>query len=255
MDEYGGYANKRFSAFPLSARSEQTTMKQIVFFLWWLALALLATPDRSIAQTATQPIIELTLSQTKTIPTQPVELSITVLVPTWLSRPVAFPTFEAPNLMVRVFGKATTPTSRTVEGQTWTGVTRSYYLYPMVAGTVRIAPQDLRVLWANPGKTEPIEGVVKTKPLGIIARLPPGAENLDPFIPAQDLKLIQTLSDEPGVLKPGDSFTRDVTAQISGTSPMFLPGLLPTHDIQGVASYPTEREVLEEGEGQPTLRL
>jgi hypothetical protein len=47
---------------------------------------------------------------------------------------------------------------------------------------------------------------------------------------------------------PGDSVTRTVVAKISGTSPMFLPGLLVVKVVEGVAAYPVEPKLIETAE-------
>ncbi|AXI44734.1 hypothetical protein C1J03_01020 [Sulfitobacter sp. SK012] len=221
-------------------------MRQIFSIILTLSLALSILAARATAQETAEPLVEVALEQTETIPSQPVKLRVTVLVPTWLSTPVNFPTFEAPNLMVRVFENATTPISKSIEGETWSGVSRLYHLYPMVPGPVQIAAQDLRILWANPGAAAPNDSTFKTDPLEFSAQFPEGSEHIDPFIAATSLTLTQELSQEPGVLKPGDSFTRTITGTITGASPMFLPKLLPIHDIPGMATYPAEPIVSEE---------
>ncbi|MFK7878978.1 hypothetical protein [Roseobacter sp.] len=224
-------------------------MRQSCFLLFALILVLCVVGEKSTAQQAGQPLVELELDQAETIPSQPIALRITVLVPTWLSKPVEFPSFEAPNLMVRLFENATNPTSRPISGETWSGVTRVYHLYPMVPGPFQIGAQDLRILWAEPGVTEPKESIVQTDPIEILAKLPEGSEDIDPFFAATDVLLTQELSQDTNVLKPGDSFTRNVTATITGASPMFLPKLLQDADIEGIASYPSEPQVNEEIKG------
>jgi hypothetical protein len=51
---------------------------------------------------------------------------------------------------------------------------------------------------------------------------------------------------------PGDSVTRTVTATIRGTSPMFLPDILPAMTVEGVAAYADE-PVLEEADERGVL--
>ncbi|MEM6634707.1 MAG: hypothetical protein AAF667_02335 [Pseudomonadota bacterium] len=201
-----------------------------------------------LAQTDSEPLVEVELNETEVIPGQSVVLRVTVLVPTWMPKPVVFPSLETPDLMVKLMERATSPTSRTVDGETWSGVSRAYRLSPMVPGTIAVPAQELVVYWAEPVETDPKTSRIKMDPFAIVGILPEGAEDLHPFVAATSLTLSQELSSEETTLKPGDSLTRTVTAQISGTSPLFLPTLLPPHQIQGVASYPVEPVVTEKAD-------
>lgn len=210
-------------------------------FLCWIALA---APAASQQQAI--PIVETTLEENEAIPGQPLLFRITVLVPTWLSKPIEFPPFEAPDLLAKRFEKSTTPTSRTIAGETWSGVTRVYRLSPMVAGTISVPQQEFAVLWAEPGKTEPIQTTVSTDAFEIIGTIPAEAADLSPFIAARALRLSQELSSESRVLSPGDSITRKVIVEVDGTSPFVLPTVLPqSTEIDGIASYPAEPLVEE----------
>lgn len=199
----------------------------------------------ALAQESGEPIVEVELSESEVIPGQPTVLRMTVLVPTWLPKPVVFPTFEVPDLMVKLPERATSPVSRTIEGETWSGVSRAYRLSPMVPGSIAIPAQELTITWAEPGKPDPMVMKTSIDSMTVTGVVPDGAEELDPFIAATSLTLTEELSTEERVLKPGDSLTRQVILEIGGTSPLFVPSLLPRHEIQGVASYPAEPDVTE----------
>ncbi|MCA0873046.1 hypothetical protein LCL97_19625 [Seohaeicola saemankumensis] len=200
------------------------------------------------AQQTEAPLIEVQFDETEAIPGQPLSLRLTVLVPTWMTSPVVFPGFEVPNLMVRLPERATTPVSRRVGGDTWSGVSRHYRLIPMIPGGFRIAPQQVVVTWSDPDSAVPRQDVVMTPEIAFSGTVPPGAEGLDPFIAATALSLTQDLSGAQAPLKPGDSVTRVITAQVAGVSPMFLPPLIPDTDVQGVAQYPAEPVLVETGQ-------
>lgn len=210
-----------------------------------LALLLWTTAPTAGAQTAAEPFVEVDMPETEVIPGQPLVLRMTVLVPTWLPKPVAFPNLEAPDLMVKLLERSTSPTSRTIDGETWSGVTRAYRLSPMVPGTIAIPSQELVISWAEPGKTDPLVTTIAIDPFTITGIVPEGASDLDPFIAANALTLTQDLSTDARTLEPGDSLTRTLTVDVSGTSPLFVPTLLPPHQIEGVASYPVEPTVTE----------
>ena len=215
-------------------------MRYLGFFL--LVLAMLAPAS---AQQANGPILETTFEESEAIPGQPLTLRLTVLVPTWMPKPAVFPSLEAPNLLVRLPEKSTGPTSKTIDGETWSGVSRRYQISPMVPGTFSIPPQDIIVTYADPADSSPVEMVVTTEPITFTGVVPEGAEDLDPFIAAKSLTLEQEVSGPTDQLKPGDSVTRIVTAKIDGTSPMFLPPLIETIQVGGIAAYPSEPSLTE----------
>lgn len=213
--------------------------------IFGVVFGLMASFSLAIAQESAEPLVEVELSETDVIPGQPVVLRISVLVPTWLPKPVAFPTFEVPDLMVKLPERATSPVSKTIDGETWSGVSRGYRISPMVPGLIMIPEQELTIFWAEPGKTDPLVTKTRVPAMSLTGVVPDGAEDLDPFIAATGLELTETVSSDNRTLKPGDSLTREITLKVDGTSPLFLPPLLPPHEITGIASYPSEPDVTE----------
>lgn len=201
-------------------------------------LLLLAAPA-----TAQEPLVRMELGETEVIPGQPVSLRLTVLVPTFLPAPPVWPSFEAPNLLVRI--GASGPTSEAIEGATWAGITRRYLITPMLPGPVALPSQQIVVTWADPDTSEPRRTVLAIDPLSVTGVVPEGAEGLDPFIAANALELAQTVEGETLGMVPGDGVIRTVTATIVGTSPMFLSALLPAHTIPGMRAYPDAPVVAE----------
>lgn len=199
-----------------------------------------------------RPILETEFETSQAIPGQSVILRLTVLVPTWMSRPVEFPTFEVPNVRARLPERATYPTSRNINGETWSGVVRTYHLTPLVPGNFMIPRKTLVVTYANPGGTEPLKANLQTEPITVSGVVPAGAESLRPFIAASKLVLEQDVSEQTTGLSPGDSVRRTVVAHIEGASPFSLPGLIPAHHIPGIAAYP-DQPVVEENEDGETL--
>ncbi|PRY26800.1 oxygen tolerance protein BatD [Aliiruegeria haliotis] len=176
---------------------------------------------------------------------QPVVLRVTVLVPTWMPQPPVFPSMEAPNVIVRLPERGSGPVSENVEGETWSGVSRAYRLYPMVPGVVSLPTQVIGLTYADPETTQPIEVDAPVDAVSFTASVPDGAEGLDPMILASGLTLEQTLEGGEGVLAPGDAVTRTIVARIEGTSPLFLPPMIPVLQADPVQAYPKEPAVSE----------
>lgn len=213
----------------------------------FLVLAVLSLIVTGPARAQDMPRVTVELETAETIPGQPLDLRITVLVPTWLPKPVVFPTFEAPNLMVRLPERATNPISERIDRDTWSGVSRRYRITPLVPGRFVIPPQELIVTWADPDSSAPREEVVPIEAITITGILPDGAEGLNPFLAARAVTLTQEVTGATAPLGPGDSVIREVTAEIEGGPAMLLPGLLAVEPVTGLTVYPSE-PVLSETE-------
>ncbi|AVO39077.1 BatD family protein [Pukyongiella litopenaei] len=209
-----------------------------------LVLALVL-PGPVRGQGADTPQLRVRFPETETIPGQSLSLRLTVLVPTFMPDPPVWPSMELPNLLVRLPGRSTNPTSERIGGETWSGVTRHYRLSPMVPGNFTIPAQDVVVTWNNPATGETEKVTLVTDPVAFRGVVPEGAGGLDPFIAASDLHLTQQIDGTPEAMTPGQSFTRTVRIEVQGVSPMFLPPLMPSGDIPGIAAYPDEPVVEE----------
>ena len=222
------------------------TLLRLLFVLLFLACVPASAQDTQI------PEIRTSLENDTAVPGQPLIYRVTVLVPTWLPSPPVFPSYEVPNVVVRLPSRASGPTSETIDGETWSGVTRSYRLYPMAAGTFQIPAGTIKVTFADPDDQQPVVVDVQTDGFEITGKLPEGAEDLDPFLAARSLTLERTVEGAADDLKVGDALTVTTVAKVSGVAPMFVPPLAEASPGDGLASYPKE-PVLDEKEDRGLL--
>ena len=211
-----------------------------LIFLCWIAGTATA-----VAEEPAGPIIRMAFEENEAIPGQPIVMRVTLLAPTWMPKAPIFPSFEIPNIIIRLPERASGPTSETVDGETWSGVTRAYRLYPMTIGRFQIAPEPVIVTYADPETSEPITVELQTEGIEFEGVAPEGAQDLDPFIAAEELTLEQTIEGETADLEPGDTVSHQIKARIKGTSPIFLPALIPPAATGGIAIYPKEPVVTE----------
>jgi len=209
-----------------------------------LIIVLIAPMDAG-AQDPSSPILRTELEKDTAIPGQPIILRVTVLAPTWLPKPPVFPSFEIPNVIVRLPSRASGPVSERVGAETWSGVTRAYRLYPMVTGRFRISPKTVSVTYADPKDRKPVSVDLRTAAIGFAGIAPEGAKGLDPFIAANAVILEQAIDGDPTDLQPGDAITRTLIARIKGTSPIFLPPLITPLAAEALSAYPKEPVVNE----------
>ena len=201
-------------------------------------------------QTDDAPIVRTEISEDSISVGQPVVLRVTVLVPTWLPIPAQFPSFESPNLIVRLPERATGPVSEKINGETWSGISRAYRMYPMVAGDFILPGRALRLTYVDPVSTDPITKEIPLPVVAFTATVPEGAEDLDPLIVAEGLVLEQVFEGPEETLAEGEAVKRIVTARIEGTSGLFLPpliGLVENDAVQGYASEPAVGETENRG--------
>lgn len=218
----------------------------------WFALVFLVLGLPALAQDS-QVIVKSELSGESTVVGQPLILRITVLVPTWLPEPPRFPSLDAPNMIVRLPSRASSPVSERVDGETWSGVSRAYRLYPMIAGDFSLTPQPVAITYADPDTRDPISVEVELQPVAFRSEVPAGAEDLDPLILAEAFSLNQTLEGADGPLAQGEAATRVVTAKITGTSALFIPPLTPPVSEGSVRAYSKDPEVRDTEANRGTL--
>lgn len=215
-----------------------------------VSLLLLLAAHAAFAQDPQEPVLRTELEADAAIPGQPVILRLTVLAPTWFPKPPDLPTFDMPNLMVRLPPRSTFPVSERIGGDTWSGISRVYRLYPLIPGIFEIPSQTVRVHYAVPGTSDPATVELQTEALTLSGTVPAEAIGLDPFVAARALELEQTIEGEVADLEPGAAVTRRLRVSIEGAPPMSIPPLLVAQRAPGLSAYAVEpvlEEVVEDG--------
>ncbi|MBD8877500.1 BatD family protein [Roseibium polysiphoniae] len=215
--------------------------------LFILCCLLFAAPSQ--AQQADTPLVRTSLDTDTAIPGQPLVFRVTILVPTWMPTPPVFPSFEAHNVVVRLPSRASSPTSETVNGETWSGIARAYRLYPMVPGTFQVPGGPIKITYADPETREPIVANVDVSPFEITGEAPETAKNLKPFLAANALSLARQVEGTPESLTAGDALKVTTTIKVTGVAPMFVPPIKPGEPIEGLSVYPAS-PVLNETENR-----
>ncbi|MFY2826688.1 hypothetical protein [Ruegeria sp. MALMAid1280] len=200
-------------------------------FLPWLAFA--QTP------TTPEPQVTIEAPSEDVIVGQSAILRIKVLVPTFMPSPPVFPALEQENLLVRLPERASGPVSEPVNGETWSGVQRSYRIYPLVPGVIEFPAQDMTVTFADPETNNPTQISVPLPPIKVNSVIPDGARDLNPLIIATGFDLEQEIEGSTE-MQAGDAVTRRLTARISGTSPILIPQLTPENQDPLLRPYPKE---------------
>ena len=205
---------------------------RVVLSLALAPIVLLSAP--SLAQV--QPLVEVTVTPETVRVGEALELQVTVLVPTWFARPPEYPDFELANTITQRPPDSSFPTSRRVDGENWSGIVRSFRIYPLQAANYRIDAAHLGVTYANPGGT-PVSLQVPIPAIRFHATVPAGAETLTPYLAGSALRLSLAVEGDTGSLQVGEAVTLEYRAEVDGMPAIFIPPLAPALTFDSASVY------------------
>jgi hypothetical protein len=207
-----------------------------------LTLVVLLAPPAFGQQAPDAPSVEVAVDpEGPVIVGTPVEISLTVLVPTYMPDPPVWPDLQIADAITRLPERATHPVTRRSGGATLSGLTRTYEVVPQRAADYDLTDATVVVTYADPETNAPRQANLPVPGFSVSATIPEGAGDLDPFLAAASLGIEATLEGLPDHPKPGDSFSLTLTATASGPPAMLLPPLaagLPTP--AGLRAYPRQ---------------
>ena len=209
-----------------------------------LALIILPLVLSAAAWGQAQPVVRAEVKPESVLVGEPVELTVTVLVPTWFTRPPVYPTFELANAMTRLPSDSSFSIRERVGSESWSGIVRTYEIYPLLGASYRMAGQTMNVTFASPG-SDPISIDVEVPEVVLRGVVPEGAESLDPYLAGRRLELSLDIEGELDGLKAGDAIVLTYRAELDGLPAIFLPPLAPTLEFDGVSVYRDMPEVVD----------
>jgi hypothetical protein len=176
----------------------------------------------------------------------PLRVTATLLVPTFMPRPPAWPDLQIADAITRLPDRATHPVTQRVGGESWSGIARTWEIIPQRPADYDIGAAEAVVTYADPETNAPVEARLALPDVAFSATVPAGAQGIDPFLAATSLTLTATLDGLPDTPKPGDAFTLTLTTTAEGPPAMLLPTLsdrLPTPD--GLRAYPRQPALMD----------
>jgi hypothetical protein len=190
-----------------------------------------ASPARPIARVEVVPRTAIVGS--------PMELRITILVPTWFTSAPDYPSFEVAGLIVRRPPNSSYNVRETIDSVVYAGIVREYQLYPQRAAIYLLDNLVVNVEYAHPDTRKPVEVVLKIRPIRFEGMIPTPASSLDPFLATSRLVLEQSTEGAIDELEVGDAIKRTITVRARDLPAMFIPPLIPEgEEISGLRAYP-----------------
>lgn len=196
------------------------------------------------------PIVRVEVEPDSVAVGEAMRLRVTVLVPTFFSKPPTYPDFELANVITRLPADSSFPTSERVGGTSWAGIIRDYRLYPLTGARYRIDDATIGVTYAIPGG-DPVTATVPVPEISFAGIVPAGAESLDPYVAGNRLSLTLDVSGSEGELKAGDAVVLEYRATLYGLPAIFLPPIAPELEYEGASVYADQPKV---DDGPPATR-
>ena len=188
-------------------------------------LALLLAAAAPLAQDGPQVSVALDPDGPVTVGT-PVEVTVTVLVPTYMPEPPVWPDL-ADRRRHHPPARARHPPGHPAHRPATAGPAspapgRSSRSAPP---TTTSAPPPSPSPTPTPTTNAPVDGHARLPDIAFSATVPAGAEGIDPFLAATSLPSPPPLDGLPDAPKPGDAFTLTLTTTAAGPPAMLLPPL------------------------------
>jgi len=190
----------------------------------------------AIAAAEERPIVRAEVTPTTVAVGETIELRVTVLVPTWFTRPPIYPNIELANAITRLPDDSSFPMRERIGNDSWSGIVRSYEILPLFGANYRLSGQSMSISYANPG-SDPITVDVDVPEVSFQGTVPAGAAALEPYIAGSSLKLSLAVEGETADLEVGDALVLTYEANLVGLPAIFLPPLAPTMAFDGVSVY------------------
>ena len=190
----------------------------------------------AIAVAEEQPIVRAEITPGTAAVGETIELKVSVLVPTWFTRPPIYPSFELANAITRLPDDSSFSMRERVGNDSWSGIVRSYEILPLFGANYRLTGLSISISYANPG-SDPITVDVDVPEVSFQGSVPAGAVALDPYIAGRSLKLSLGVEGETANLEVGDALVLKYEANLGGLPAIFLPPLAPAMAFDGVSVY------------------
>jgi hypothetical protein len=208
---------------------------RFIHFLLTLLVLLSLVSERAMADGAPQLRVRAHLDPSgPVVAGTQVKLVVDCLTTTWFTEAPDWPLFTVPGAIVSLPDEQAENLHEVIDGVSWFGVSRSYRIAPQAANAFDIP--SFAITLHPGGANGPV--TLMTAALKLVATVPAGAEGMRIFFPTSKLAATQKIAPSPDHLKAGDSLTRTVVQNATGTESMLIPPV-DFGDIEGLRRNPT----------------
>ncbi len=170
---------------------------------------------------------------------QQVQFHVDLLVDTWFSQAPQVPELKIPGAITLLPVGTSVNFSERIQGKSYSGQRRSYYIFPQKQGEYQIPPLQVSLVPAQPGKLSAEKITLSTPAQKFTTQLPfeLAKLQLDYALATPQLTLEDSFDRDLTGLNIGDTFQRTVTVRGTDILGSVLPSLDPGNN-DGLAAYP-----------------
>ncbi|THK37785.1 hypothetical protein EHS39_12050 [Ensifer sp. MPMI2T] len=175
------------------------------------------------AASAADPFARATLATKGTLYTgQEVQIDVDVFVPNYFMAPPQFPLFDLSRAVVTIPDGSGMNLNETVNGESFSGIRKSYVVTPQTAGDYVLPPAEIPFGYAAvPGQIT--QGKVTLPPLKFTVEAAPGGADGKTGVTAVKITVDQALDRDASGLHAGDALVRTITVRAEGLDAMMIP--------------------------------
>ncbi len=229
-----------------ASRSWIGIMALLLVVLGLVGYPLMAWADESPADNPPTVLVRTTLVPKNPVVGQQIEYRVDVFVDTWFAKAPEFPEIQVEDAIALLPPTASINLNERINGQSYAGQRRTYYLFPQLPGRYNLPELSIKVVPAQPGNSAPEPTTLSTAPTDFMASLPAelAAQSDGPMLATPQLQVKTQLatqgSDNATSLKqiyPGDTVEQTVTLTAKDTLASVLPAIA-VPDLPGLSAYP-----------------
>jgi hypothetical protein len=175
------------------------------------------------AANAAQPVIRVVMpAGTPYLAGQQINVEVQVLVPNFFMSSLQFPILDIPGAVVTLSEDRATNFNETIDGETYSGIRKSYVIVPERGGTFTLPAAQLTFSYAAvPGQATQASVLIPRQTFEVT--LPQGAIGPNGPLPLVPLEITESWDHSPEGLKVGDTLTRTINIFAKGMQAMMIP--------------------------------
>lgn len=189
---------------------------------------------------AQSPFASISVNKNSVYVGEPIKVVVTAYTPTYFTAPAKFENIQIKGAF-SVFFKAN-PVSRIINNVRYSGIQRTYNIFPYDEKNVEIPPFEIRIVTPVDGGYQGVERTVKTKKKIVKVKPVPEGFDKDEWLVASNVRVTENWKGNVKEVKVGDVIEQHIERTAYGTvAELILPIIWDT--IPNVSLYPTRSSV------------
>lgn len=204
-----------------------------------LSIFFILSSNLLFAQNA--PFASISVNKSEVYISEPIKITVTVYTPTYFTAPANFENIQIQGAFT-VFFKSE-PTSKTFNGKQFSGIKKTYNVFPYEAKDLTIPPFNIVITTPGPeGGYKGVEMRLATKERSIKVNDVPNNFDSNEWLVANNLRLSESWQGNTKEVKVGDVISRNVERTVYGTVGELVHPII-WDSIPNTSMYPTRSTI------------